>query len=634
MRATDHARPVSPAVSASAACHGHISVQAPDGARRVVLVGNPNVGKSLFFNAFTGLYVDVSNFPGTTVAISSGRMGDDVMLDTPGIYGVSSFNDEEIVARDIVIDADVVLNVVDAVHLERDLFLTLQLIDMGLPLVVALNMVDEAETRGMRVDAAELARLLGVPVVPTVATRRRGFTEAQAALAEARVGLSDPVLQDRLVSLLDRVGTRGEALLVLEGDPFIAERHGIEPFGLRDEIYLDRRQRVNAVVSRVVERSGGGLDLRTRLGHALLRPLTGIPVLAAVLFIMYEFIGVFVAQTVVGFTEGTIMQGYVEPLIRQAVSAVVGSTGVLYQLLAGDFGVLTLSTTYIFGLLLPLVIGFYLMMSLLEDSGYLPRIAALTDRMMTAVGLNGRAIIPMILGFGCITMATITTRILGNERERKIATALMAFTIPCSAQLGVITGLLAGAGGFSLTVAYGAIMVVIFGLLGVLMARFVPGESTDLLIDLPPLRVPHPMNVLTKTYRKTIMFLREVGLYFVVGSLLLGVLQVTGALVAAQTWLAPLTEKWLLLPRQTSTAFIMGFVRRDFGAAGLYSLGLSGTDVLVALVTITLFVPCIASVLVITKERGKSFAAFVWVGSVVLAFLFGGILAHVAGWLA
>src|SRR5450759_1585565 len=150
MRAEVHARPAPPPVSAVPACHDHVSVQAPDGARRFVLVGNPNVGKSLFFNAFTGLYVDVSNFPGTTVAVSSGRMGDDVVLDTPGIYGVSSFNDEEIVARDIVIDADVVLNVVDAVHLERDLFLTLQLIDMGLPLVVALNMVDEAAARGMR----------------------------------------------------------------------------------------------------------------------------------------------------------------------------------------------------------------------------------------------------------------------------------------------------------------------------------------------------------------------------------------------------------------------------------------------------------------------------------------------------
>ncbi|MHB1343543.1 MAG: FeoB small GTPase domain-containing protein, partial [Thermoleophilia bacterium] len=166
-------------------CHGGPAVQAPPGARKIVLVGNPNVGKSLFFNAFTGLYVDVSNFPGTTVSISSGVMGDDVVLDTPGIYGVSSFNDEETVARDIITEADVVLNVVDAVHLERDLFLTQQLLDMGLPMVVALNMVDEAESRGVSVDVAGLSAQLGVPVVPTVAVSRKGFDRVREALDSA-----------------------------------------------------------------------------------------------------------------------------------------------------------------------------------------------------------------------------------------------------------------------------------------------------------------------------------------------------------------------------------------------------------------------------------------------------------------
>jgi ferrous iron transport protein B len=311
---------------------------------------------------------------------------------------------------------------------------------------------------------------------------------------------------------------------------------------------------------------------------------------------------------------------------------VVGSTGVVYELLAGDFGVITMTVTYIFGLLLPLVIAFYLLMSLMEDSGYLPRVAALTDRAMTTIGLNGRAIIPLILGFGCITMAAMTARILGSERERRIVTALMAFAVPCSAQLGVIAALLAAAGGLRMTVAYGVIMVLVFGLLGVLMKRYIPGTTTDLLIDLPPLRMPRPANVLTKTWHKSAMFIREVIPYFAGGALLLGVLQVTGALETLQRWAAPLVEGWLLLPAEAATAFIMGFVRRDFGAAGLYSLGLSGTSVLVALVTITLFVPCIASVLIITKERGKRFAAFVWVGSVVLAFTVGGVLAHLVSW--
>jgi ferrous iron transport protein B len=618
-------------VSATATCCRPASVDAPAEARKVVLVGNPNVGKSLFFNAFTGLYVDVSNYPGTTVAVSSGRMGDDVVLDTPGIYGVSSFNDEETVARDIVMEADVVLNVVDAVHLERDLFLTQQVIDMGIPVVVALNMVDEATAKGVDVDVEQLSRLLDVPVIPTVAVRRQGFDEVRGTLAGARVGRSDPELQKRLTGLLDRVDTRPEALLVLEADPYVSERAGIRVEGQRDAVYQDRRRRVNDVTAAVVRRPARRADFGARLGRALVRPLVGIPVLALTLFVMYEVIGVFVAGTVVGFTEGTVMQGYVEPFLRGSIEQLTGSSGVAYSLLAGDFGVVTMTVTYILGLLLPLVIAFYLLMSTLEDSGYLPRIAALSDRLMSGIGLNGRAIIPMILGFGCITMATMTTRILGSERERRIATALMAFAIPCSAQLGVVVALLAAAGGGTIALAYGAIMVLIFGLIGVALDRVLPGKSTDLLIDLPPLRLPRPRNVLTKTYHKTVMFLKEVSLYFVAGALLLSVLEITGALAALQGVLAPLTVGWLELPATASNAFVMGFVRRDFGAAGLYDLGLSGTQILVALVTITLFVPCIASVLIILKERGRLFTAAVWFGSVGLAFLVGGVVARVAG---
>jgi ferrous iron transport protein B len=620
-------------VSATTACCEPPRVDAPAEARKIVLVGNPNVGKSLFFNAFTGLYVDVSNYPGTTVAVSSGRMDDDVVLDTPGIYGVSSFNDEETVARDIVMGADVILNVVDAVHLERDLFLTQQVIDMGIPMVVALNMVDEAGARGVQVDPVELSRQLAVPVVPTVAVRREGFDEVRAALADARVGRSDPRLQERLTALLDRVPARPEALLVLEADPYVSERTGVRVDGERDALYQDRRRRVDDVIAAAVRRPEGRSGFAARLGSALIRPLVGIPVLALTLYVMYEVIGVFVAGTVVGFTEGTVMAGYVEPFLRGLIEQLTGSSGVAYSILAGEFGVVTMSITYILGLLLPLVIAFYLLMSTLEDSGYLPRIAALSDRLMSGIGLNGRAIIPMILGFGCITMATMTTRILGSERERRIATALMALAIPCSAQLGVIIALLAAAGGGLIALAYGAIMLVIFGLIGLALDRVLPGKSTDLLIDLPPLRLPRPRNVLTKTFRKTWMFLKEVSIYFVAGALLLSVLEVTGALQALQRLLAPLTVGWLELPAAASNAFVMGFVRRDFGAAGLYELGLGGTEILVALVTITLFVPCIASVLIIMKERGKLFTAAVWFGSVGLAFFVGGLVARMAGML-
>jgi len=517
------------------------------------------------------------------------------------------------------------------VHLERDLFLTQQVIDMGIPVVVALNMMDEARAQGVHIDAEGLSSLLGVPVIPTVALTGAGFDDVRHALDAAAPGVSDPGLQERLTALAAGTGgSRPAALLALEDDPVVGARHGLAPQGLRDEVYMDRRRRVNAVLAEVVSQPDLGHSIRDRLGDALVRPLTGLPALALTLFLMYQVIGVLVAGRVVGFTEGVLMAGYVEPFLRDLIARVTGTSGPVYEILAGEFGVVTMTVTYVLGLLLPLVLAFYLLLSTLEDSGYLPRIAALSDRLMTTIGLNGRAIVPIILGFGCITMATITTRILGNERERRIATALMAFAIPCSAQLGVIIALLGAAGG-AVAFAYAVVMVLVFGLIGRLMAHFQPGRTTDLFIDLPPLRLPRPRNVLTKTWHKTLMFMKEVTLYFAAGALLLSVLNLTGALVRLQGVLTPLTVGWLHLPADAATAFVMGFVRRDFGAAGLYDLHLTGTQILVARVTITLFVPCIASVLVIMKERGKAFTAFAWLGSIGLAFLVGGIVAQIAG---
>ena len=234
-------------------------------------------------------------------------MGDDVVLDTPGIYGVSSFNDEETVARDIVMEADVILNVVDAVHLERDLFLTQQVIDMGIPVVVALNMIGRGQGQGRgRSTSSELSRLLDVPVVPTVAVRREGFDEVREALARrARRALRPGAAGAPDRSCSTASGTRPEALLVLEADPYVSERTGVSVDGQRDAVYQDRRRRVNDVIAAAVRRPQGRADFGARLGRALVRPLVGIPVLALTLFVMYEVIGVFVAGTVVGFTEGT-----------------------------------------------------------------------------------------------------------------------------------------------------------------------------------------------------------------------------------------------------------------------------------------------------------------------------------------
>lgn len=614
-------------------CHNPAStIDISQDSKKIVLAGNPNVGKSVFFNYLTGIYVDVSNFPGTTIDISSGHFGDDVVMDTPGVYGVSSFNDEESVARDIILYADIVLNVVDALHLERDLFLTQQIIDMGKPVVVALNMMDDVKRNGIEIDIELLSQELGVEVIPTTAVKNEGMDKLKDALYRAKPGNRIKEVKSIIDKIIDKVDTESEALLVAEEDENIIERHNITSYeNLREEIYKLRRQRVDAIVNKVVSETNNNASLRVRLGRLMLKPITGIPILLFTLYIMYQAIGVFVAQTVVGITEEVLMGEYYYNFIMNLIGKHLNDSTLIGQLLVGEFGLLTMVPIYILGLLLPLVVGFYLFLSILEDSGYLPRIAALVDRVLTFLGLNGRAVIPMILGFGCVTMATITTRLLGTRREKFIATMLLGLAIPCSAQLGVIAGLIAPLGLKALLI-YSLTIFTVFVLTGTILNKIMPGESSDLLIDLPPLRLPRVINVLRKTYTKSIMFLKEASPLFVVGGLLITILQFTGLLDTISNTLAPITEGVLKLHPKVAQAFIMGIVRRDFGAAGLNDLAtqglLNGPQVIVSLVAITLFVPCIAAILVIFKERSWQESALIWIGSFVLSFLTAGILAQ------
>lgn len=604
-----------------------LEINIPEGARRIVLAGNPNTGKSVFFNALTGLYVDVSNYPGTTLEISHGRLGDNVLIDTPGVYGISSFNDEERIARDIILSADVVVNVVNAVHMERDLFLTQQIIDTGVSLIVAVNMVDEAESRGLGINIDRLAEMLGVPVVPTVAVKKQGFDRLHAQLENARPGQLTPGLEPLLHSTLNRLGNQGDALLVLEGDAAVAARHLVDPGKERERIYRMRRERVNEIVQNVVTESDKGSAFGTILGRWMIRPLTGIPLLFLALFVMYEVVGVFIAGTVVDFLEEDVMAGYYEPFITSLIGRFAAEETALGTILIGEFGVLTMTVIYVLGLLMPLVTGFYFFLALFEDSGYLPRIATLVDRALTGIGLNGRAVIPFILGFGCVTMAMIITRILGSDRERRIAIFLLALTIPCSAQLAVIVGLLAALGGVYLLV-YVTVIFTVFVVVGTLLSILLPGQSTHLMIDLPPLRIPRLGNVLKKTWNKAFGFLKEATPIFALGALIISAFQLTGVLDFLQRMLAPLTAGLLLLPVESATAFIMGIVRRDFGAAGLMTMELTALQTLVALITITLFVPCIASILIIFKERSKGEAALLWLGTWVVAFLVGALVSR------
>jgi len=598
------------------------------GSKTIVLVGNPNVGKSLLFNALSGMNVEVSNFPGTTVELTKGRYGEYEVFDTPGIYSVSSFNDEEKAARDIIVDADIILNIVDGMHLERDLFLTQQLIDMGKKIVVLVNFMDEVRSSRVEILFDRLSRFLGVVVLPIVAVHGEGFEELPSAIAAAREGVQREELHSLLHATLNMVGSQSEALLVLEGDEFISARHGVPPGKYRDEIYVKRRNRINYIIEQVAHDDSARTRLSDRIGKCAIRPATGIPMLVAALYVAYLFIGKFVSQTVVDFTEKQIGKQYWEPWIRSMVTSVLPVTSWWNGILVGEFGVITMTTTYLLFLLLPLVMAFYVALAFMEDSGYLPRLATMVDRSLSGLGLNGRAVIPLILGFGCITSATVTTRLLGTEREKTIATAILQFAIPCSAQLAVIAALLAGAG-VAPMVIYMTVMLSVLIALGTILHRILPGESAPLLLDLPPMRMPRLNNVFRKTSMRTLHFMKEASGWFFLGALAVGIAQSIGALQVLQNLLVPLTTSWLQLPPAAATVFIMGIVRRDFGAAGLYQLPLSPMQITVALITITLFVPCIASLMVMLKERGMKEGLVIWIGTWIVAFGLGGIVSQI-----
>ncbi len=627
---------------------------------RIALVGHPNVGKSVFFQHLTGQRATVSNYPGTTVEMSRGALralpGWEI-LDTPGVVTLPAYSDDEAVTERVLLEEPLhaILQVGDAKNPRRTLALSAQLAEMGLPLVLALNMQDEAEARGVRIETAVLERALGIPVLLTTATRGRGLEAVQQALQAAprpALRLTYPAAVERALSLLEpllppaRISARALGLLYLSGDPVAAEwlRAHLPPSAFEQaeairtaageqapaEIQQSRQAWVDALLASGV-RSGEAGDaprLGAVLGRLSTHPLWGALILAGVLYALYWLVGVFGAGTLVDALENTLFGAHINPAVTGWVQRVSPSP-FLTDLLVGEYGLWTMGMTYALALILPIVSTFFFAFGLLEDSGYLPRLAALSNRFFAALGLNGKAVLPMVLGLGCVTMATLTTRVLESRRERVLATLLLALAIPCSAQLGVVMGMLAGVSFGAALIWSGMVLLVLFAV-GWLAARLMPGERTPLLVELPPLRWPMLSNVLLKTLTRLEWYVREVIPLFLLGAFLMFSLERLGILQALIRAGEPLVQGWLGLPPQTSAVFLMGFLRRDFGATGLYLMNaqglLSPEQVVVSMVTITLFVPCIASVLMMARERNWRTALGILLLVFPLALLVGGLL--------
>lgn len=629
----------------------------------ILLVGHPNVGKSVLFHRLTGAYVNVSNYPGTTVEVTRATARFDAsaeLLDTPGVLALPSRSDDERATMRALLGEPVrcLVQVGDAKNLRRTLTLSALLAELGVPMVLALNMHDEAAARGVTVDIAELAEELGAPVLATVATGGEGITQLINAIGQARKPESllhyDEDFERHITAVAAAItehcphphlAARGLAILFLGGDSVVedwlrnaAGEHYATLETLRETARQNAEGKLPALLARerteaadvlsaaVIQRAVKSSPLLSqRIGQAVVHPLWGIPILLGVLFAVYEFVGVFGATTLVGLMEEGLFEGILNPAFTQFMEANV-SVGWLRELLVGQYGLWTMGMTYALALILPIVSTFFIAFGVLEDSGYLPRLTVIANRLFAAIGLNGRAVLPMVLGLGCVTMATLTTRILHSPRERLITTFLLALAIPCSAQLGVVLGMLGGVS-FTAVLIWALAMVGVLLLAGFLAAKLIPGRRIPLVTEMPPMRLPILGNVLKKTGGRLKWYLIEVIPLFLLGTFIMFALDKLGALPAIIEAGEPLVTGWLGLPKEASAAFVMGFLRRDFGATGLFVMAesLSPIQAVVGMITITLFIPCFASLMMMVKEQGTK-TAMAMVGMIVpFAFLIGGL---------
>lgn len=565
---------------------------------RVGLVGNPNVGKSVVFGALTGRYATVANYPGTTVTVTRGRalVGAEVcdIVDTPGVNALDgAASEDERITRELLErgDVDLIVQVADARNIRRALMLTAEIAAYERPTILALNMVDEALARGIAVNAPALSHELGIPVVEMVAIEGRGLQALRDALPDAALVRVPPM-----------------------HDPAARAAWAHEMTG-----------RVRTVSTLSIAHVQEALSRATR------SPITGIPILAAVLYVMYLFVGVFGAQTLVGFFEEDLFGRGINPAATWLVDRVLPFQ-VAHDFFVGEYGLITMGVTYAIAIVLPVVTTFFLLFGFLEDSGYIPRLAVFSDRIFRAMGLNGKAVLPMVLGLGCDTMATMTTRILATPKERLIAILLLALGIPCSAQLATILGILGGVSFAALLTLFSVVLAQMF-IVGWLAGQLLRGVRSEFIMELPPIRLPRLKNLLTKTRMRVWWYLGEAVPLFLIGTVLLFVLDRIDALDAIGAAAQPIVTGLLGLPSETAHIFVMGFLRRDYGAAGLFQLAhdgrLTGVQSVVALTVMTLFIPCVANFLMIVKERGMR-VAFTLLGIITpIAVLTGAGLNYV-----
>jgi len=561
--------------------------------KKILLMGNQNVGKSAFFFRLTGVNVIISNYPGTTVEFKQGKMklGKEVVeiIDVPGTYTLKPTSKAEDIAVKMLKEGDLVINVVDATNLERNLYLTLQLLEKNIPVIVALNFWDETKHKGINIDVKKLEKELKVPVVPTVAVTGEGIKEIVSRLKEAKphsYKYSDKEIWNKVGKIVKKT----------------------QKIKQKEHTFLER------------------------LEDSSIKPITGIPIALLILFFTFWIVRV-IGENLIAYVFEPLFELYLPIAIY--LSNLLGS-GFIHDVLIGtliggeinyvqSMGLLTTGLFVPFAMVLPYVFAFYLVLGFLEDSGYLPRLATLVDNLMHRLGMHGLAIIPMFLGLGCNVPGALSTRILETKRQRFIAATLMGVAVPCMAQIAMVFGLLGRYGIRGLGTLF-ATLFIVWLLLGFFLNKVMKGITPETFMEIPPYRIPYLKGLTKKLWMRIRSFLKEAIPFVLLGVLFINILYASGVIDIVSKITAPVVTGILGLPKEAVASLVVGFLRKDVAVGMLLPLGLNMKQLIIASAVLTMYFPCVATFVILFKELGiRNMIKSTFI-MIILALLVGGIL--------
>ena len=557
-------------------------------------MGNPNVGKSALFSRLTGVDVVISNYPGTTIELKKGKMqlGEETaeVIDVPGTYTLEPTSKAEEVAVNMLEKGDIVINVMDATNLERNLYLTLQLLERNIPVIIVLNFWDEIRHLGIQIDAEKLESHLDIPVVPAVAVTGVGIKELVSRLREARTHTTAYSEEARWAEI-GRIVRK------------------VQKVTLKKHTFLENLE-----------------DLSVK-------PLTGIPMTMLILAFVFWSVR-FVGEKLTAYLFDPLFELYLP--LANALSGMLGRSGILHDILIGtliegkidyiqSMGLLTTALYVPFAMVLPYVFAFYLVLGVMEDSGYLPRLATLVDAVLHKLGMHGLAIIPMLLGFGCNVPGALSTRILETRKQRFIAATLMAIAVPCMAQTAMVFALLGPYGIKGLGI-YFLTLFIVWLTLGLLLNRGLKGETPETFMEIPPYRVPYARSLAKKLWMRLRRFLGEAIPFVLLGVLFINILYVFGIIEWISEAASPLVVGLLGLPKEAVASLIVGFLRKDVAVGMLLPLGLDMGQLIVASVVLTMYFPCVATFVVLFKELGAKDLLKATAVMLLSTLLVGGVL--------